>query len=425
MFSKNLDLEFDYLQPCFYPDQDDFSLCSPDSASPGEDIWKKFELLPTPPLSPSGAGLQVNPAGGDPVPWAGVAFGGFRTHDPLDRPAKLLLPAEADLWGSTDEGDLFKTGLGECNNLSSVVIQDCMWSGFSAHQTLQRAVNEKLQGQLGAALAPLTAGTSTTIASPGATNSNSQAELPCSMLEYMDPAEVFPFPMNKREPVAAAPAPRGRDGIQVHFSGSSGIEEGAAAATQRSSCHTSATSSSGGDTLRDSDEEEDEVEDIEVLAEEKRHTSSKKTVMTIILKHCTPIHQHYYYAATSPYIESEYALLQEKLKNEVPHVTEPMIQSESKSSSPQNVESEDSKRLRLNCLERQRNKDLRSSFLTLRDHVPELVKNEKVAKILILNKATDYIHSLQTEEHKLLLEKEKLQARQQQLLMEIEHMETC
>uniref|UniRef100_A0A8C3FXJ4 BHLH domain-containing protein n=1 Tax=Chrysemys picta bellii TaxID=8478 RepID=A0A8C3FXJ4_CHRPI len=94
------------------------------------------------------------------------------------------------------------------------------------------------------------------------------------------------------------------------------------------------------------------------------------------------------------------------------------------SSSPQNAESEDSKRLCLNCLERQQNKDLRSSFLTLRDHVPELVKNEKAAKILIWNKATDYIHSLQAEEHKLLLEKEKLQARQQQLLMEIEHMET-
>uniref|UniRef100_A0A674IKS2 BHLH domain-containing protein n=1 Tax=Terrapene triunguis TaxID=2587831 RepID=A0A674IKS2_9SAUR len=80
------------------------------------------------------------------------------------------------------------------------------------------------------------------------------------------------------------------------------------------------------------------------------------------------------------------------------------------SSSPQNAESEDSKRLRLNCLERQRNKDLRSSFLTLRDHVPELVKNEKAAKILILNTATDYIHSLQAEKHKLLLEKEKLQS---------------
>uniref|UniRef100_A0A8C3XPW6 BHLH domain-containing protein n=1 Tax=Chelydra serpentina TaxID=8475 RepID=A0A8C3XPW6_CHESE len=67
---------------------------------------------------------------------------------------------------------------------------------------------------------------------------------------------------------------------------------------------------------------------------------------------------------------------------------------------------------------------VRSRLLTLRDHVPELVKNESAAAILILNKATDYIHSLQAEEQKLLLEKENLQARQQQLLKETEHMET-
>uniref|UniRef100_A0A8C9NIE7 Transcription regulator Myc N-terminal domain-containing protein n=1 Tax=Serinus canaria TaxID=9135 RepID=A0A8C9NIE7_SERCA len=73
MVSKNPDLEFDSLQPCFYPDEDDFYLCGPDSAPPGEDIWKKFELLPTPPLSPSRAGLQEHPPGGGPVPWGGPA----------------------------------------------------------------------------------------------------------------------------------------------------------------------------------------------------------------------------------------------------------------------------------------------------------------------------------------------------------------
>uniref|UniRef100_A0A8C0IN72 BHLH domain-containing protein n=1 Tax=Chelonoidis abingdonii TaxID=106734 RepID=A0A8C0IN72_CHEAB len=88
------------------------------------------------------------------------------------------------------------------------------------------------------------------------------------------------------------------------------------------------------------------------------------------------------------------------------------------------VESENSKCLHHNSLQRQWNKDLRSSLLTLRDHVPELVKDEKTANIHILTKAIDYIHALQAEEHKLLLEKEKLQARQQQLLKEIEHMET-
>uniref|UniRef100_A0A8C4Y7W0 BHLH domain-containing protein n=1 Tax=Gopherus evgoodei TaxID=1825980 RepID=A0A8C4Y7W0_9SAUR len=88
------------------------------------------------------------------------------------------------------------------------------------------------------------------------------------------------------------------------------------------------------------------------------------------------------------------------------------------------VLSENSKRLRHNSLQRQWYKALRSSLLTLRDHVPELVKDEKTAKIHILTKAIDYIHSFQAEEHKLLLEKEKLQARQQQLLKGIEHMET-
>ncbi|KAG6921750.1 v-myc avian myelocytomatosis viral oncogene neuroblastoma derived -like protein [Chelydra serpentina] len=122
--------------------------------------------------------------------------------------------------------------------------------------------------------------------------------------------------------------------------------------------------------------------------------------MTIILKHCMPIHQHYYYTAPSPYIESEDALPREKLKNEVPHIIKPRASSGFFAASLRVQVLKDSKRLCLNCLECQRNKDLRSSFLTLREHVPELVKREKAARILILKKATDYIHSLQAEEHK-------------------------
>uniref|UniRef100_A0A8C3SD77 BHLH domain-containing protein n=1 Tax=Chelydra serpentina TaxID=8475 RepID=A0A8C3SD77_CHESE len=68
----------------------------------------------------------------------------------------------------------------------------------------------------------------------------------------------------------------------------------------------------------------------------------------------------------------------------------------------------DRKRRQHNRRERQRRKAVWSRFLTLRDYVPELVKNESAAAILILNKATDYIHSLQAEEQKLLLEKENL-----------------
>ncbi|KAK2520153.1 Mycn [Columba livia] len=432
MVSKNPDLEFDSLQPCFYPDEDDFYLCGPDSAPPGEDIWKKFELLPTPPLSPSRAGLQEHPPGGGPVPWGGAALGGCRPTDPLDWASELLLlPPEADLWGGSDGGDFFETGLGVTNNLNSIIIQDCMWSGFSAREKLERAVSEKLQGKAPAAPPPPPGAAA---GSPAA--ASGRAELGGAVPECVDPAVVFPFPVNKREAVAVAAAGGGTP---------------RSSRPPRPAGDSRASSSSGDDTLSDSDdedeEEEDEEEEIDVVTVEKRRSSSNKAVTTLtitvgpknttfpsvrtqqnelILKRCAPIHQQHNYAAPSPYMETEDAPPQKKLKIEVPRPVKPTIQPKSKSSSPRNSDSEDSERRRNhNILERQRRNDLRSSFLTLRDHVPELVKNDKAAKVVILKKATEYVHSLQAEEQKLLLEKEKLQARQQQLLKKIEYKRTC
>uniref|UniRef100_A0A8D0UDN2 Myc proto-oncogene protein n=1 Tax=Sus scrofa TaxID=9823 RepID=A0A8D0UDN2_PIG len=197
------------------------------------------------------------------------------------------------------------------------------------------------------------------------------------------------------------------------------------------------------------DEEEDEEEEIDVVTVEKRRSSSNSKAVTtftitvrpksaalgpgrapageLILKRCVPIHQQHNYAAPSPYVESEDAPPQKKMKSETsPRPLKSVVPPKAKSLSPRNSDSEDSERRRNhNILERQRRNDLRSSFLTLRDHVPELVKNEKAAKVVILKKATEYVHSLQAEEHQLLLEKEKLQARQQQLLKKIEHARTC
>nr|XP_020639902.1 N-myc proto-oncogene protein [Pogona vitticeps] len=509
MVSKNPDLEFDSLQPCFYPDEDDFYLCGPDSTPPGEDIWKKFELLPTPPLSPSPAGLQENPPGGAPGSWGGAASAalrGFRTGDPLDWASELLLlPPEADLWGGGDGRDAFEMGLGESSNLNAIIIQDCMWSGISATEKLERAVHEKLQRKGGTAAAPATAGSAATLppaaaatlaAASAATapapnassgnNSGSQApseELNNSVSECVDPAVVFPFPMNKREPVvaaAAAPASAagGVAGLRVNTGGGGsaiinhggggggggaggGIAQGLAGPAQRHGSSNSGrhlgtasdsrtNNSSGDDTLSDSDEEdeEDDEEEIDVVTVEKRRSSSYKSVTTltiavrpknattfasvrtqpheVLLKRCAPIHQQHNYAAPSPYIESEEVPPQKKLKNEAPRLVKTAAPPKPKSCSPRNSDSEDSERRRNhNILERQRRNDLRSSFLTLRDHVPELVKNEKAAKVVILKKATEYVHSLQAEEHKLLLEKEKLQVRQQQLIKKLEHMQTC
>ncbi|XP_057876349.1 LOW QUALITY PROTEIN: N-myc proto-oncogene protein [Melospiza georgiana] len=429
MVSKNPDLEFDSLQPCFYPDEDDFYLCGPDSAPPGEDIWKKFELLPTPPLSPSRAAAGA-PSGRGPGAVGRSGSLGLPPTDPVDWASELLLlPPEADLWGGMDGGDFFETGPGVTNNLNSIIIQDCMWSGFSAREKLERAVSEKLQSKAPAAPPP----------PPGAAGSpaSARAELGGAVPECVDPAVVFPFPVNKQEaPAAGGGAARG--GRPPRPAGDS-----------RAS---SSSSSSGDDTLSDSEddedeEEEDEEEEIDVVTVEKRRSSTNKSVTTLtitvrpknttfssvrtqqnglILKRCAPIHQQHNYAAPSPFVETEESPPQKKLKVEVPRPVKPTIQPKLKSSSPRNSDSEDSERRRNhNILERQRRNDLRSSFLTLRDHVPELVQNEKAAKVVILKKATEYVHSLQAEEQKLLLEKEKLQARQEQLLKKIDYKRTC
>ncbi|NWH74823.1 MYCN protein, partial [Piaya cayana] len=442
MVSKNPDLEFDSLQPCFYPDEDDFYFCGPDSAPPGEDIWKKFELLPTPPLSPSRAGLQEHPPGGPSVPWGGAALGGCRPADPLDWASELLLlPPEADLWGGSDSGgDFFETGVS--NNLNSIIIQDCMWSGFSAREKLERAVSEKLQARPPAPPPP-----------PAA--SSARAEPGGSVPDCVDPATYWAVtwfrlcrldgPCHHHRKLGdpslfSKPAVPLMSGSPAGAASPSASEQ-----TQRLFRFPAAFPPSKG--YDEDEEEEDEEEEIDVVTVEKRRSASNKAVTTLtitvrpknttfpsvrtqqnelILKRCAPIHQQHNYAAPSPYMETEDAPPQKKLKNEVPRPVKPMIQPKSKSSSPRNSDSEDSERRRNhNILERQRRNDLRSSFLTLRDHVPELVKNEKAAKVVILKKATEYVHSLQAEEQKLLLEKEKLEARQQQLLKKIEYKRTC
>ncbi|XP_014812234.1 PREDICTED: N-myc proto-oncogene protein [Calidris pugnax] len=504
MVSKNPDLEFDSLQPCFYPDEDDFYLCGPDSAPPGEDIWKKFELLPTPPLSPSRAGLQEHPPGGASVPWGGAgALGGCRPADPLDWASELLLlPPEADLWGGSDGGDFFETGLGVTNNLNSIIIQDCMWSGFSAREKLERAVSEKLQSKAPAAAAPppppglwvrkhfqqLSSWQSTKRrlkGSPAGAASPSASEQTRRLFRF--PAAFLP---SKGCVVALCVpfVPQLYRAFQNTNHCSSVIScifhtfpdfclvcmwwarPGFAISyfIAAFTVHVLSLNASGLILVRgifcesnvyfifhfvlpkddeDEEEEDEEEEEIDVVTVEKRRSSSNKAVTTLtitvrpknttfpsvrtqqnelILKRCAPIHQQHNYAAPSPYMESEDAPPQKKLKTEVPRPVKPTIQPKSKSSSPRNSDSEDSERRRNhNILERQRRNDLRSSFLTLRDHVPELVKNEKAAKVVILKKATEYVHSLQAEEQKLLLEKEKLQARQQQLLKKIEYKRTC
>ncbi|KAM6149732.1 N-myc proto-oncogene protein [Erethizon dorsatum] len=412
MIRKNPDLEFDSLQPCFLPDEDDFYFGGPDSTPPGEDIWKKFQLLPTPPLSPS----RVFP---EPADWA----------------TEMLL-CEPGLWGDPAEEEAF--GLGELSRLTPnpVILQDCMWSGFSAREKLERAVSEKLQlGRVPPAPAPAAPGP------PGAR--------PGDAADCVDPAVVFPFRATTREPAPASPDEVPAPGAAPLVAGAPAVAAapgGASPLSEDRADPTAAPSTSGEDTLSDSDDDDDEEEDEEeidvVTVERRRCSASSKAVTTftitvrpkgvgagpgeLTLKRCAPIHQQHNYAAPSPFAESEEPP-QKKPKGEVAlRPLKGVAPAKPKSSSPRNSDSEDSERRRNhNILERQRRNDLRSSFLTLRDHVPELVRNEKAAKVVILKKATEYVRALQAAEQQLLLEKEALQARRQQLLKRVELARTC
>lgn len=89
----------------------------------------------------------------------------------------------------------------------------------------------------------------------------------------------------------------------------------------------------------------------------------------------------------------------------------------SQPASPQSSDSEDiDRRKNHNFLERKRRNDLRSRFLALRDEIPGLMECPKTPKVVILTKATEYLHVLHLSEKQKSQEKKQLRIKQQQLL---------
>uniref|UniRef100_A0A8C9XV74 MYCN proto-oncogene, bHLH transcription factor n=1 Tax=Sander lucioperca TaxID=283035 RepID=A0A8C9XV74_SANLU len=405
---KNSDLEFDSLQPCFYPDEDDFYFCGPDSAPPGEDIWKKFELLPTPPLSPSRAALPGEPANASPE----ADPLGFGLGDPLDWASELLLLPEDDIWGASNDVDLFGSALD--TNPNNIIIQDCMWSGFSAREKLERVVTEKL----GKAISTATGARNVCVKAPEVVSHS-------SVSECVDPTIVFPFPVNKKNGSrdstgTLATPPHPPSWAQLCFDEEDDDEDDDEEEEEE-------------EEEDEDDEDDEEEEEIDVVTVEKRRSTINKA---------SPM-------ATGTVTISVHPKSHDQRTSDAPRPPTRTISSSSSSSSTScssltsasgarskrsasgdcsprgSSDSEDSERRRNhNILERQRRNDLRSSFLTLRDHVPELAHNEKAAKVLILKKATEYVSSLETEEMRLQQEKDRLQARRQQLMRRLEQART-
>ncbi|XP_049606464.1 protein L-Myc-1b [Syngnathus scovelli] len=445
----------DHYQHYFYddhhnPDEDFFK-----STAPSEDIWKKFELVPTPPMSPIRAvegsarfGL-VCPTLGDKLEWVSQFLG---QEDEQQQQQQQQQDIPCKVTPATDS----------VGNLSSIIIQDCMWSGFSAGRQLERVVGERChpcQTKVAPATTKVVTGTS-----PGRAQGVPADTLPlgCLVADCVDPAAVLTFPL------------------------------GGGCKKQVSSGSESRTNSSDDEDDQDEDEEEIDVVTVEHKQRRKprRLVNSRKpatiTVRADPLDPCMKrfhisIHQQQHnYAAPSPDTlppsAAEPPLPRKRVRHEAlahhqpgQHYHQPRFghapsnfdcrrshtacsespdlgassptspaspssphcSSSSSSSSPphspppplsspQSSDCEDTDRRKAhNFLERKRRNDLRSRFLSLRDEIPGLADCAKTPKVAILTRATEYLRQLHAGERQKAQERKQLKAKQAQLLQRL------
>ncbi|NXN97279.1 MYCL protein, partial [Rhinopomastus cyanomelas] len=363
------EMEFDSYQHYFYDHdaQEDFHR----STAPSEDIWKKFELVPTPPMSPLGTPGDKSCCSG-----AEERSGCFSRSCAAGEEPEYLIGT----------GQIF-------GNLSAFILKDCMWSGFSARERLEKAMTEKLA-------------TGAPRATPHKPTFTQDFGFGSSVSDCVDPAAVFLCPL------AESKIPP----------------------------------SSGSEGQSDS-----EGEEIDVVTVEKRQSLSLRKPVTITLRadpldpcmkrfHISVHQQQHNYAARSPPDvcppaeppqpdEDEPPSAAEPDEDEPPSSTEPAPAVAlpepglPKAGSSPSSDSEDvAKRKNHNYLERKRRNDLRSRFLALRDQVPGLAGCPKTPKVVILSKSSEYLQSLLSAERRMAAEKRQLRLRQVQLLKRIAHL---
>lgn len=431
--SKNYDYDYDSLQPYFYCDNEDedFYHQQLQPPAPSEDIWKKFELLPTPPLSPS------------------------------RRPSlSSLFPSTADQLEMVTEflGDDVVNQSFICDNdysqtfLKSIIIQDCMWSGFSAAAKLEKVVSERL-ASLHAAREPVAVQSGDCTGATARLNASYLQDLNTAASECIDPSVVFPYPITEVPKAASktATTPTTTMDLGLDTPPNSGS----------SSSSGSDSEEEEGDDEDDDDEEDDEdeeEEEIDVVTVEKRQSVRRcdssssgspppsseggggRDHSPLVLKRChVSTHQHNYAAHPSTRHEPRHEppaggvkrLRLETSTNATMTTSSRVLKQLSNNRkcamSPRTTsDTEDyDKRRTHNVLERQRRNELKLSFFALRDEIPELCNNEKAAKVVILKKATECIYSMQTEESKLLTQKEQGRRRCEHLKQKLALLQAC
>ncbi|XP_068582278.1 transcriptional regulator Myc-2-like isoform X3 [Cebidichthys violaceus] len=365
--SRSYDYDYDSVQPYFFLDGEeeveDFYL-----PGPGEDMWKKFELLPTPPVSPS---RRPSPSDGAHLEEASEHL--EEDHDPS---AALLL-------------------------LQSFVIQDCMWSSsFAAATELEKVVSERL-----ASLRARRDSSSSSSSSPGGGQQpgGSQVSLCLQDLHHtdcIDPSVVLPVPAVKKKK-----------------------EE------ETELClDTPPLSSSESEEEGEKEEEEIDVVTVSRRKASRRSdagsratSSSSSSSSSLVLKRShINIHQH------------DYAAQQPAGKRSKPESSSPALRQSGgvggggrRCSDPRpGGEPGVDKRRTHNVLERQRRNGLKRSFVALRDQVPTVADNHRAARVSILKEATRFVHEVREDERRLLTREEELRKRRKELRHRLEQLRT-
>ncbi|CAJ1073073.1 transcriptional regulator Myc-like isoform X1 [Xyrichtys novacula] len=250
MPSMNYDYDYDTIQPYFLLDGDEEDFypppCSQLLPGPGEDIWKKFELLPTPPLSPSRrSSLREVPLS-----------------------AAEHLEAVSDLLDDN------------CNPsaafLQSFIIQDCMWSSsFSAAAKLERVVSERLallRARQDSSTADIADASQQVCSSEVNPQDFQAAEKDC-----IDPSAVFP---------CSAMSEDSEDGAEMEVASELCLES-------------PPLSSSDSESEDEEEQEVEEDEEIDVVTVDRRKSSKQSDCRLVLKRSHIDIHQHNY-AAQQP-----------------------------------------------------------------------------------------------------------------------------
>ncbi|TMS09549.1 Transcriptional regulator Myc-B [Larimichthys crocea] len=382
--SMNYDYDYDTIQPYFLLDGEEEDFYLPPRSQllpgPGEDIWKKFELLPTPPLSP-----RRSPSLRD-VPLSAAEH----------------LEAVSDLLDEDcDASAAF---------LQSFIIQDCMWSSsFAAATKLEKVVSERLASLRARRDSSTASNTNTSTdgaADQAQVNTAYLQDLHTAAADCINPSVVFPCS-------PASGEVRG-DGAAVEVEVASEL------------CLDSPPLSSSSESEEEEEEEEEEEVDVVTVDRRKssrRSDSSRPDASPLVLKRShINIHQHNYAAQQPP------ATLQpagKRLKSEsVCPVPRQSGGGGRRCWSPPSDGEDEDKRRTHNVLERQRRNELKMSFLALRDQVPAVANNDKAAKVVILKQATAFIGEIREDERRLLTTKDELRKRSRELKHRLEQLRT-